>query len=428
MLSLKYNYHNKDVQSLIKAKRSFHFLWSGQALGNLGDILYIICLITLVYKETGSVLHMALIPFAKTMSLLVSGFIAPLFIEKYRRDTLLTATLAAKTLLLVVLCLLSIYGIDTPFTYILLYILIIIISMLEGIGSPARRSMIPDLVKEEELVKANSFISITNQTSMLLSWPLGSILLVVWGEQNMLWLTLGLVFISSILTARIQIKEEDNKEQKSDSKWNTIKEGWHLIFQSRKLTTLTLMDVLENFGHGVWIAAILYVYVDTAIGKGEAWWGYINAAFFAGMMVAGIVVYRFSKKMEPHLGSVIMTSTLCLLGLNVWFGLTSSAWAALLVSFIFGFPQMARDVSQNTLIQQTFRDKQLAKVYASHGTLVYGTFGIATLVLGWFAEEYGIRATYMLVSAMFFFSFIIAVTNRKVLHTNRHSDAFQQAN
>lgn len=413
---------------MIKAKRSFHFLWSGQALGNLGDILYIICLITLVYKETGSFLHMALIPFAKTMSLLVSGFIAPLFIEKYRRSTLLTATLAAKTILLLLLCLLAIYGIDTPFTYILLYILIIIISMLEGIGSPARRSMIPDLVKEDELVKANSFISITNQTSMLLSWPLGSILLVVWGEQNMLWLTFGLVFISSILTAKIQIREEDNKEQKSDSKWNTIREGWQLIFQSRKLTTLTLMDVLENFGHGVWIAAILYVYVDTAIGRGEEWWGYINAAFFAGMMVAGIVVYRFSKKMEPHLGSVIMISTLCLLGLNVWFGLTSSAWAALLVSFIFGFPQMARDVSQNTLIQQTCRDKQLAKVYASHGTLVYGTFGIATLVLGWFAEEYGIRATYMLVSAMFFFSFIIAVTNRKVLHTNRHSDVFHQAN
>ncbi|WP_226536567.1 MFS transporter [Fictibacillus halophilus] len=414
---------------MIKAKRSFHFLWSGQALGNLGDILYIICLITLVYKETGSVLHMALIPFAKTMSLLVSGFIAPLFIEKYRRSALLIVTLAAKTILLLLLCFLASYGIDTPFTYSLLYILIIIISVLEGIGSPARRSMIPDLVKEEELVKANSFISITNQTSMLLSWPLGSILLVVWGEQNMLWLTFGLFFISSVLTAQIQIKEKEvNKEQNSNSKWNTIREGWYLIFRSKKLRTLTLMDVLENFGHGVWIAAILYVYVDTAIGKGEEWWGYINAAFFAGMMVAGIVVYRFSKRMEPHLGAVIMISTLCLLGLNVWFGLTSSAWAALLVSFIFGFPQMARDVSQNTLIQQTYRDKQLAKVYASHGTLVYGTFGIATLVLGWFAEKYGIRPTYMLVSAMFLLSFFIAFTNRKVLHANRHSDVLYEAN
>jgi MFS family permease len=322
-----------------------------------------------------------------------------------------------KTLLLFLICLLVIYGIHTTASYILLYVLIVTISLLEGVGNPARRSMIPNLVEEEELVKANSFISITNQTSMLLSWPLGSILLVIWGEQRMLWLTLALFFLASVLTSQIHLEEKETTLVQ-DSKWLAIREGWHLIFKSKKLATLTVMDILENFGHGVWIAAILYVYVETAIGKGEEWWGYINASFFAGMMVAGIVVYRFSKRMESHLGRTIMIATLCLLCLNIWFGLTSSGWIALIVSFIFGFPQMARDVSQNTLIQQSYREKQLAKVYASHGTLVYGTFGIATLILGWFAEEYGVRATYLLVSSLFLLSFLIAFINRKVLHSN----------
>ncbi|GGB65066.1 MFS transporter [Fictibacillus barbaricus] len=410
---------------MIQANRNFHYLWSGQTLGNLGDILYIICLISLVYNETGSVLHMALIPFVKTMSLLVSGFIAPIFIEKYKRTTLLFTTLTAKTILLFGLCLITLYGIDTTFTYALLYVLIVIISLLEGIGNPARRSMVPDLVEEQELVRANSFISVANQTSMLLAWPLGSVLLVVWGEQNMLWLTVVLFLLSSILTYQINLKETMINESQ-ESKWLAMREGWELIFKSRKLTTLTAMDVLENFGHGVWIAAILYVYVETAIGKGEAWWGYINAAFFAGMMIAGIVVYRFSNRFESHLSLVIMTATLCLLGLNVWFGLTSSPWVALMVSFIFGFPQMARDVSQNTLIQQTHRDKQLAKVYASHGTLVYGTFGLATLVLGWFAEEFGVRATYILVSTLFLFSFLIAFINREVLHSDYKKEPLKQ--
>lgn len=410
---------------MIQSNRNFHYLWNGQTLGNLGDILYIICLISLVYNETGSVLHMALIPFVKTMSLLVSGFIAPIFIEKYKRTTLLITTLTAKTFLLFGLCLITLYGIDNTFTYALLYVLIVIISLLEGIGNPARRSMVPDLVEEQELVRANSFISVANQTSMLLAWPLGSVLLVVWGEQNMLWLTVVLFLLSSILTSQINLKETMINERQ-ESNWLAMKEGWELIFKSRKLTTLTAMDVLENFGHGVWIAAILYVYVETAIGKGEAWWGYINAAFFAGMMIAGIVVYRFSNRMESHLSLVIMTATLCLLGLNVWFGLTSSPWIALMVSFIFGFPQMARDVSQNTLIQQTHRDKQLAKVYASHGTLVYGTFGLATLVLGWFAEEFGVRATYILVSTLFLFSFLIAFINREVLHSDHKKEPLKQ--
>ncbi|WP_194270873.1 MFS transporter [Fictibacillus phosphorivorans] len=410
---------------MIKANRYFHFLWSGQTLGNLGDILYIICLITLVYNETGSVLHMALIPFAKTMSLLVSGFIAPLFIEKYKRTSLLSHTLILKTALLLCLCLLVLYGLHTAITFTLLYVLIVIISFLEGLGNPARRSLVPDLVESAELVKANSFISIANQTSMLLSWPLGSVFLVMWGEQNMLWVTFGLFVVATILTTQIKVNETENVP-KQESKWKAMKEGWQLIFSSKKLTTLTVMDVLENFGHGVWIAAILYVYVETAIGKGEAWWGYINASFFAGMMVAGLVVYRFSKKMESHLGFVIMASTVCLMLLNVWFGLTSSAWIALFVSFIFGFPQMARDVSQNTLIQESYRDKQLAKVYASHGTLVYGTFGIATLLLGWFAEEFGVRETYVLVCFLFLVSFSIAFMNRKVLHSDQTRVSLEQ--
>ncbi|MED1865117.1 MFS transporter [Fictibacillus nanhaiensis] len=409
---------------MIKANRYFHFLWSGQTLGNLGDILYIICLITLVYNETGSVLHMAFIPFAKTMSLLVSGFIAPLFIEKYNRMSLLINTLLLKTGLLFCLCLLSLYGIHKAITFTLLYVLIVVISLLEGLGNPARRSMVPDLVESSELVKANSFISIANQTSMLLSWPLGSVLLVVWGEQNMLWVTFFIFVAATLLTTQLKVNEKENV-QSHESKWHAMKEGWQLIFQSKKLTTLTVMDVLETFGHGVWIAAILYVYVETAIGKGEAWWGYINASFFAGMMVAGLVVYRFSKKMESQLGFVIMASTVCLMLLNVWFGLTSSAWIALFVSFVFGFPQMARDVSQNTLIQESYRDKQLAKVYASHGTLVYGTFGIATLLLGWFAEEFGVRETYVLVSFLFLLSFLIAFLNRKVLHSNQKKDTLK---
>lgn len=410
---------------MIKANRYFHFLWSGQTLGNLGDILYIICLITLVYNETGSVLHMSLIPFAKTMSLLVSGFIAPLFIEKYKRTSLLSHTLILKTALLFCLCLLGLYGIHTAITFTLLYVFIVVISLLEGLGNPARRSMVPDLVESDELVKANSFISIANQTSMLLSWPLGSVLLVMWGEQNMLWVTFGLFVAATILTIQIKVSEKENVRPQ-ESKWKAMKEGWQLIFQSKKLTTLTVMDILENFGHGVWIAAILYVYVETAIGKGEAWWGYINASFFAGMMVAGLVVYRFSNWMESYLGYVIMASTVCLMLLNVWFGLTSSAWIALFVSFIFGFPQMARDVSQNTLIQESYRDKQLAKVYASHGTLVYGTFGIATLLLGWFAEEFGVRETYVLVSFLFLVSFSIAFLNRKVLHSNQKITSLEQ--
>ncbi|MDV2683025.1 hypothetical protein RYX56_01410 [Alkalihalophilus lindianensis] len=45
----------------MKHSSSFRFLWLGQSFANLGDVLYIVALITLIYQLTGSATYMALI-------------------------------------------------------------------------------------------------------------------------------------------------------------------------------------------------------------------------------------------------------------------------------------------------------------------------------------------------------------------------------
>ncbi|MCX7568982.1 hypothetical protein OS242_03270 [Tumebacillus sp. DT12] len=38
----------------MSAQRSFRFLWIGQTLANLGDVFYVIAIISAVYAVTGS--------------------------------------------------------------------------------------------------------------------------------------------------------------------------------------------------------------------------------------------------------------------------------------------------------------------------------------------------------------------------------------
>ncbi|WP_462411818.1 hypothetical protein [Neobacillus sp. Marseille-QA0830] len=68
---------------------SMRFLWIGQMLANLGDILYVVCLIKLISDITGSVAYMSLVPFLNTFAGLVSGILAPLVINKYRLKSIL---------------------------------------------------------------------------------------------------------------------------------------------------------------------------------------------------------------------------------------------------------------------------------------------------------------------------------------------------
>jgi MFS family permease len=392
---------------------SFRFLWFGQMFANLGDILYVVCLIKLIYDATGSVTYMSLVPFFNTLSSLVSSLFAPLIISKYKLKLILLYSQLGKTIFLLVLYF-SVHYVEQN-TLFFIYLLICLVSFLDGWAQPARNALVPSLVQDEKLVKTNSILAISDQVIQLISWPIGSVLLVKWGGENILLLTLIVYIISSVLMGLIK-SSKDGQSKNDQTRLEVLKEGWMIIWHSKPLRTISIMNFLETFANGVWIAAILFVYVSEALNKGEDWWGYINASFFAGMLVSGLLILRLSNILERNLGKTMLFSTLSLIFVTLTFGMTSTPWLALFVSFLFGLPQMARDVAETTIIQKSARDELLAKVYSARGTLMLGAFGISSVLMGWITEKFGVRVTYMVSTALFTASFLVAVMNRKNLY------------
>ncbi|MDU9690151.1 MFS transporter [Priestia aryabhattai] len=391
---------------------SFRFLWIGQMLANLGDVLYTVSLTTMVYKVTKSVTFMSFVPFVITITALISGIVVPIIIDKYKLKSILFYSQFGKTIFLLFLWLLALH-IKTEFLW-LLYLLIAFISFLDGWASPARNALIPSLIKEEKLIKANSFLAISDQVTQLIAWPIGSLLLVLWGGSTILWFTFTLFVISSILMFLIA-DQTIRKNREKTSKLIAIKEGWQVIWNSKQLRTISVMNVIETLANGVWIAAILFIYVEQALQKTEVWWGFINAAFFGGMFIGGLLVYRYSTVLERKLGQTIMWSSFCLTTLTFLFGMTSLPWVALGISLLYGLPQMARDVAEVTIIQKNARQELLAKVYSARGTLIYAAFGTSSLLLGFITEHYGVRITFLLATILFLMSFLIAFVNRTEL-------------
>lgn len=393
---------------------SFRFLWFGQMFANLGDILYVVCLIKLIFDATGSVTYMSLVPFFNTFSALISGILAPLIINKYKLKSILFYSQSGKTALLLVLCLIPVR--EENAWLFCIYLLICLISFLDGWTSPARNALVPSLVEESKLVKTNSLLSISDQIVQLIAWPIGSILLVSMGAERILWAAFGLYLISTALMGLIT-QTANPLENENQSRFDALKDGWRLIWNSKQLRTISFMNILETFANGVWIAAILFVYVAEALNKGEDWWGFINGSFFAGMLFGGLLIYRFSHRLERNLGRTILWSTFSLIVITFLFGSTSVPWFALFLSFLFGLPQMARDVAETTIIQKSAREQLLAKVYSARGTLIFAAFGISSLVMGWVTENFGVRTTFLTATCLFICSFCIAIANKKSLYS-----------
>ncbi|MCE4048875.1 MFS transporter [Bacillus sp. Au-Bac7] len=398
--------------SKFKNEMSFRFLWLGQMLANLGDVIYTVSLTTIVYKATNSVTLMSLVPFVITIMALCSGFFAPIILDQYKLKWILFYSQSGKTLLLFLLCILiPTIQLDN---LILLYILIAFISFLDGCATPARNALVPVLVQKEKLVKTNSFLAVLDQITQLIAWPIGSILLVIWGGNHLLWLTFCLFIISSLFMFYIK-QDQQPKNEVIISKWSSIKEGWIIIWENRQLRSISLMNIFETFANGVWIAAILYVYVEEVLHKQEFWWGIINASFFAGMFFGGLIVYRIADKLEKKLGYYIIWSTFLLVILTLAFALISNAWIALIISLLFGFPQMVKDVAEVSIFQKAVRQEALAKVFSARGTLMYAAFGISSVFLGWLTEEFGVVCTFLTATACFLLSFITGIQNRMYL-------------
>lgn len=402
-------------------KSSFRFLWMGQSLANCGDVFYIVGLITTIYEATGSATYMALVPFFITTSRFVSGVIAPLIIDRTRLKLLLAYSQLGKTIIILLLAGFSSIFLSSN-TIFLIFLFVIVISFLDGWANPASNALLPKLMEPNNLVKANSFLAILDQTIRLGGWPVGGILVAVVGADNVIWLTFLLFVASTIMMALIKDNDDDvmmDKKQKKLSKWDTLKEGWVTIWKTPPLRTISIVDFIESIANVVWIAAIMYVYVDQVLQTSEQWWGYINSSFFAGLMIGGFLSLKWSHLVNQHLVMFIVVGAFLVSLTTLIFGLISTPWMALVIAMLFGMANQIKAVAQQTTTQTSVAHRLLPKVYSAKDAIISATFGVSSLSLGYLTDLFGVRFTFLLAATLLFLSAIFVVVNRKDLKLNK---------
>lgn len=402
-------------------KSSFRFLWLGQSLANSGDVFYMVGLIAIIYELTSSVTYMAFVPFFITTSRFLSGLVAPLIIERVKLKSLLAYSQLGKTVAIIILT-----GYIEFFSSFnasfLIFLFVIIISFLDGWANPARNALIPILVEQDALVKANSFLAILDQTIRLGGWVVGGMLVAIMGGTNVIWLTFILFVASTImmfLIPNIDGNIVSDEQTKKSSNWEVLKKGWVTIWQTPTLRTISIVEFFESIANVVWVAAIMYVYVDQVLQTGEQWWGYINATFFAGLMIGGFLSLKWSHLVDRLSSKVIVVGAILASLTTLMFGLTSTPWMALVLSLLFGIVNQIKDVAQETLVQRSVVHRLLPNIYSATDALITAIFGISSLILGNFTDLFGVRYTFILAATLLFFSAIFVMINRnKIIQPN----------
>lgn len=409
-----------DVMS---RKRSFFLLLSNQSIASAGDIFYLVSIISVVYERTSSVFLVSLIPFINTFSRFFGGLFAPWILEKGSLRSILAAASTGKGLLLMILPVLLLQGIGSLF---LIWALTMagLIAVLDSWITPARNASLPRIVPRHSLVRANSLMAMSDQSIQLAGWPVGALFIVLFPPGAVLMGTSLTFMMISFLLLGVRIESSDTtfKTSAASSMAETLQSGWKYVWKHRPLRTIFIVDGITSLTGAIWIAALLYVYVAEVLQENEPWWGYINASFFAGLIIGGMLCFRFEKALQANARYFLIGASFCVAIFTFWFAYPAFSVFALLISLLIGIPTQVQEVTQISLIQSHTEEKQLAKVFSARDVILTSFFGFSSLLVGGLAEVAGVRSVFVIASLLLTISGLMYVRHRNVLSTSAEEE------
>lgn len=395
----------------MKLNRNFNLLLTGQSFANIGDVLYIVSIIYIIFELTGSATAAAFVPFTITSSMFVSNTLTPLLMQRFNLKRLLVGSQIGKTALLITLAL-FIQELSLS-NYFWLFLIISLVALLDGCANPVTQSLIPNYVKNEQLLKANGVTETVTQFIHTAMWFIASSLLLWLTANELVWLTAGLFFLSSLLLSNLE--PVDFTPSLQQGKWKQISNGWHTVSNTPVLKRIVWMDILETIAGTVWIAAILLVFVSDALLADEKWWGFINGSFFLGLIGGSLFCLRYSDWIEQKFSYFIFFGAFFSSLVTIAFGLNSIPAMALILSFLVGVFGQIKNIPQQTVVQTSVPMDRLPTVFTTLGAIGTGTFGLASLLIGVLADAFGIRSVFILSGLLLAVVSLIAYKGRVLL-------------
>ena len=196
--------------------KNFSILLFGRLITNLGDSIYSIATLTLIYSLTKSTFYSGITLFLISFTAILQIFISPIISKFDVKKFLIISQLLQAIILLFITYLIFIDKLHIT----TLIIFIVCISFINQIVYPIQLGLLPKIVKQQELVKANSLFSIAYQGSDALFNSIGGFIITIFGSIYAFIINSLTFFINSVLFIFLSSNLSNNENT------NTVQENY----------------------------------------------------------------------------------------------------------------------------------------------------------------------------------------------------------
>jgi MFS family permease len=409
---------NQGFLPVLKNRR-FLILWGGQIFSQLADKVYLVLMIAIIASRfqseeqtiSGWVSAMMI---AFTIPAILFGSLAGVYVDRWSKKTVLVATnLLRGGLVLAVPILLALTAtlpplLDLPVGFWVLLAITFAVSTLTQFFAPAEQAAIPLLVRNRNLLPANSLYTTTMMASLILGFAVGEPLLelteVILGSVGIHWefgkeLVVGGAYVlAGLLLLLLRTKEKNLDTDESTHVWRDIWDGVRYLRKNHQVRN-AMIQLVILFCIFAALAVLAVRLAEIIPGLKASQFGFLLAAGGVGM--AGGAAFlgqwgqRFSNTQLSLWGSFGVAGALA--GLSVF---SQQLWIALSMTTVLGFFAALVGVPMQTIIQSQTPKAMRGKVFGLQNNAVNIALSLPLAVAGIAESFFGLQPVLLSLSAI----------------------------
>jgi MFS family permease len=386
---------------LVRRNRPLRRLLAALAVSQIGDWLYNLALVALVYDRSHSVTWTAVTTAARVVPMVVLGPFGGVLADRYDRRRLMIVADVLRVASMTLLALVAAAGLPLLFAPVLAAVS----TAASTVYPPAVAATLPRLVPDADLPAATAARSVIQSVSII-AGPAGGALLLLLGSPATAFLLNAATFAASaVILLGLPaggLFAVAKRDAGASGVLRELRAGVTALRGNAVAARLVGADIMCSLAYGA--QTVLLLLLGRELGYGDAGYGYLLAGCGIGGLVGAVVAARLGGARQPrHVAVVLLAVAIPSSLLAVAPGLAG----ALFLAVVIGAGSVMVEVVVDTALARTLDEAVLARAYglafpASIGGIVAGALIAAPLVAlvglsGALAVVGGLVAAYCLV-------------------------------
>lgn len=362
----------------------FRWLLAGLTVSQVGDWLYNLALVTMVYEGTHSALWAGVATAARVVPMVVLGPFGGVVADRFDRRRLMVACDLVRLVLMLLLTVVAA-------AHLPVLLAPVIAAAATAAGTPylpSASASTPRLVPDADLPGANAARSVITSLGIIVGPAIGGVLLMI-GSPALAFgvnaATFGLSALAVLAIPAGPAFRPGTAEERPAGPLRGIAEGAAVLRAAPGALRVVGADLMCSLVYGM--QTVLLLLVARRAGFGVDGYGYLFASIGIGALIGTTLASRAARSSRPR---AVLLASLGAVGLPM-LALAFTRWAAvaLILAAITGAGSILVEVLAETILQRTLAPAMFGRAYGLAFPAAVAGIAAGALIAPLLTEAFG---------------------------------------